>query len=43
MKLLKSELYCTPEIVLVEICTEGVLCNSVKPGESEDGIFGDDL
>ena len=37
------ELYVTPESTCIEIQSEGVLCGSVPPGGSEDGILGDDL
>ena len=38
-----KELYATPELECLEIIVEGVLCGSVPPGGSEDGILGDDL
>ena len=36
--------YETPALECIEVACEGVLCGSpLKPGESEDGILGDDL
>ena len=36
--------YEAPAMECVEMACEGVLCgSSLKPGESEDGILGDDL
>lgn len=36
--------YEAPAMECIEMACEGVLCgSSLKPGESEDGILGDDL
>ena len=36
--------YEAPVMECIEMACEGVLCgSSLKPGESEDGILGDDL
>lgn len=35
--------YESPILRFVEVEVEGVLCQSLKPGESEDGILGDEL
>lgn len=41
---IRKERYAAPEIEVVNIHVEGVLCGSpLKPGESEDGELGDDL
>lgn len=41
---IREEHYSAPEIAVMKVHTEGVLCGSpLKPGESEDGILGDDL
>lgn len=38
------KVYLTPQSHCVEIVSEGVICHSqLKPGESEDGFWGDDL
>lgn len=36
--------YAAPEIETLEVLSEGIImCQSLKPGENEDGILGDEL
>lgn len=36
--------YLTPQMCCVEMVVEDIICNSkLKPGESENGFWGDDL
>lgn len=35
--------YAAPEIETLEVLSEGIMCQSLKPGENEDGILGDEL
>jgi len=39
----KTVFYESPIMGIIEIEVESVLCQSLKPGESEDGILGDEL
>lgn len=38
-----SESYQTPQVECISLHSVSVLCQSLEPGESEDGILGDEL
>ena len=43
MKKENFAVYVTPESYAIEIMSESVLCQSLKPGESEGGTLGDEM